>query len=435
VKKYGVVIGTLLFLLAATGTNAQVYQSGDLATHIDAIIGSMPTAVGGGDYLQPALSSRQLWREIVDHILAGEYALAHTDALTKSYQVVIWTDTAIVPNPVHVVLERAPGATSRYWGTFVFNTAPKRQHLVIQSPHPIYDSNTGYQGIRMYRTTSARAFFISGTHRCNGTSYTPCDGTTSACSDGYEAYRYSDMAHVVDSTYQVTTEALLDNDPSLIIVQAHGFAQGTGDPDLVISNGTISRPTGTDYAASVAAAIEAIDGTLDAAVIHLNPGASDLWATNNTQGRLLNGSSEPCGTPAISATGRFVHVEQARVGLRDTAANWTKLANAVAAAIPVDASPVPGDIVAPGQGIAIVNTYANPFQGRTRVEFSVGRSGPVEMDVYDIAGRRVAHTEVGSYETGVHSVEWNAEQLPAGTYILKLRQGDMSDSRRCQLLR
>ena len=78
--------------------------------------------------------------------------------------------------------------------------------------------------------------------------------------------------------------------------------------------------------------------------------------------------------------------------------------------------------MAPGQGIAIVNTYANPFHGRTRVEFSLGRSGPVVMDVFDLAGRRVAHTETGAYGAGVHSLEWNAEQLAAGTYVLRLRQ-------------
>lgn len=434
-KKPGVIIATLLSLLGAGGAAAQVYQSGDLAAHVDAIIGSMPTAVDGGDYLQPNLTSRQLWREIVDHILAGEYDLAHADALTRSYQVVVWTDTATAGNPVHVILERTPEATARFWGTYVFNTAPRRQHLVIQSPHPIYDTNTGYQGIRMYRTTSARAFFVSGTHRCNGTTYTSCDGTTTVCNSTSAPYRYSDMAHVVDSAFQVTTEALFADDPSLVIVQAHGFAQGAGDPDLVISNGTTWHPTGTDYASAVAAAIEAIDGTLDAAVVHVNPGASDLWATNNTQGRLLNGSASPCGTPAITATGRFVHVEQARVGLRDTAANWAKLANAVAAAIPVDASPVPGDQALPGQGIGIVSTYANPFHGRTRVEFSVGRPGAVEMEVYDLAGHRVMREEVGSFEAGLHSLDWNAERLPAGTYILRLRQGDRSDSRRCVLLR
>lgn len=434
-KKRGVVIGTLLFLFAATAASAQVYQSGDLVAHIDAIVAAMPTAVGGGDYLQPNLASRQLWRGIVDHILAGEYGPAHTEALTRSYQVVIWTDTATPGNPVHVILERTPAATDRYWGTYVFNTAPNRWHLVVQCPHPVADTNTEYQGIRMYRATSARAYFVSGTHRCNGISYSPCDGTTTACSGSSEDFRYSDMAHVVDSAFEVTTEAMFANDASLIIVQPHGFSQGTGDPDLVISNGTTSLPGGTDYAVAVATAIEAIDGTLDARVVHRDVTSSSLWGTTNTQGRLLNGSAAPCGTQASSATGRFIHVEQARVGLRDTQANWMKLANAVAAAIPADVVSVPGDGVAPGQGVAIVSTYANPFRGRTRVEFSLGRSGPVVMDVFDLAGRRVAHAETGAYGAGVHSLEWNAEQLAAGTYILMLRQGGASDSRRCVLLR
>lgn len=434
-KKRGGVIGTLLFLFAATAAQAQVYGSGDLVAHIDSIVGAMPTAVGGGDYQQPNLTSRQLWRGIVDQILAGEYGSAHTDALTRNYRVVIWTDTATPGNPVHAILERTPESTSRYWGTYVFHTSPSRSHLVVQCPHPVADVNTEYQGIRMYRSTSARAYFVSGTHRCNGTSYSPCDGTTSACGGSSEPFRYSDMAHVVDAAFQVTTEALLDDDASLIVVQPHGFTQGTGDPDLVISNGTTALPGGTDYAAAVATAIEAIDVTLDARVVHLDETPSSLWGTTNTQGRLLNGSAAPCGTPASGATGRFIHVEQARVGLRDTQANWMKLVNAVAAAIPTDAASVPRDGVAPGRGIAIVSTYANPFRGQTRVEFSLGRSGPVVMEVFDLAGRCVARTEAGDYGAGVHSLEWNAEQLPAGTYVLRLRQGGASDSRRCMLLR
>jgi hypothetical protein len=435
VKKRFVVIGTLLILFAASAAHAQVYQSGDLLAHIDSINGAMPSAADGGDYLQPNLASRELWREMVDHLLAGEYGAAHTDALTKNYQVVLWTDTATPGNPVHAILERTAGSTSRYWGTYVFNTAPSRQHLVVQCPHPIADVNTEDQGIRMYRSTSARAYFVAGTHRCNGTTYSTCDGTTTACSGTSEAFRYSDMAHVVESAFQVTAEAMLDDDAYLIVVQPHGFTQGTGDPDVVISNGTTSAPSGADYAAAVATALETIDGTLDARVVHLDVTPSSLWATTNTQGRLLNGSASPCGTPASSATGRFIHVEQARVGLRDTPTNWMKLVNAVAAVIPAGATSVAGGGVAPGQGIAIVNTYANPFRGRTRVEFRLGRSGPVVMEVFDLAGRRVAHVETGAHGAGMHSLDWNAERLAAGTYILRLRQGDSSDSRRCVLLR
>jgi hypothetical protein len=436
VMKHHVAVVILLVFMSAAGAQAQVYQTGDLAAHIDEIIANMPADPDGGDYLQPALSSRDVWRQIVNYILAGNYSAAHTLALTKNYQVVLFTDTANGASALHVVLEHTAAATSRYWGTFVFNAAPRRSHLVIQSPHPRYDLNTGYQGIRIYQLAEAKAFFVSGTHRCNGLTSSPCDGTTTACSSGYEPYRYSDQAHVVDSTFQITTEEMLDDDPTLIIVQPHGFSQGTGDPDLIISNGTRLRPSGPDYAVAIRNAIQAIDGTLTAKVGHIDLSWTELLAQANTQGRLLNGSSSPCGTEASAASGAFVHIEQARIGLRDTQLNWMKLAQAVAAAIPLDyVSAVPDEIAASGPGLAIVGTYANPFHGRTRIEFSLGLAGPVELEAFDVAGRCVARLAAGTYPAGVHGLDWNAERLPAGTYFLRLRQGDRMDSRRCVLLR
>lgn len=433
-KKFCLVSGVLLSLLIATAGRAQVYQAGDLAVHIDGIIASMPTANGGGDYLQPNLASRVLWREIIDHILAGEYAEAHTKALTKNYQVVLYTDTAGDDQAVHVVLERTPESTSRFWGTFVFNTEPSRPHLAIQSPHPRYDSNTGYQAIRVYLFADAKAYFVAGTHRCNGVSLSPCDGTTTACSETAEPYRYSDQAHVVDSTFQVTTQAMLDNDPLLLAVQVHGFSQGTGDPDLIMSNGTRTAPSGTDWVVAIRDAIQVVDSSLTAKVAHIDLSWTQLIATNNAQGRLINGSPEPCGTAATSATGGFVHIEQARIGLRDTPQNWTKLATAVANAVPQEASAVGGGLGILAPVVRITGNYANPFFGRTRIEFELGRDGAIEMEVFDLAGRRVGRLANGTYPAGIHSLEWNARHLAAGTYLLRLRQGYRLDTRRCILL-
>ena len=64
----------VLLPCVASGVQAQVFETGDLVDHIDDIIAAMPTANGGGDYLQPNVASRALWREIIDHILAGELA-------------------------------------------------------------------------------------------------------------------------------------------------------------------------------------------------------------------------------------------------------------------------------------------------------------------------------------------------------------------------
>jgi len=433
-KRHLIFLGVFLITLGALPARAQLVDSGDLVDHLDSIIAAMPTTNGGGDYLQPNSASRTLWREVIDHILAGEYALANTKALTKNYQVVLYTDTGTDDQIVHVLLERTPGSTSRYWGTFIFNTTPKRPHLVIQSPHPRYDSNTGYQSVRAYQATGAAAYFVSGTHRCNGIAYTSCDGSTSACSDETESYRYSDQAHVVLSTFQVTTEAIQDQDPDALFIQPHGFAKLSGDPDLIISNGTRYTPSGTDFAVAVRDGFASVDPSLTSKVAHVDLSWTRLIATTNCQGRLVNGGSDPCGTSASSATGNFVHIEQARTGLRDTPGNWTKLADAIVLAVPDEVSAAAGEdgILAPG--IRIIGNSANPFHGRTRIQFELGRGGAVHMEVFDVAGRRVAELTSATYSAGIHSLDWNAQHLSAGTYLLRLRQGDRVATRRCLLL-
>jgi hypothetical protein len=417
-KKLSLCLVVLLTGFVASGAWAQVTQSGDLADHIDSIIAAMPTTNGGGEYQQPNAESRALWREIIDHILDGELAEAHTKALTKNYQVVLYTDTESADSHVHVLLERTAGSTSRYWGTFLFNPSPLRPSFVIQSPHPRYDLNTGYQSVRIYLHTGARAFFVAGTHRCNGISYSSCSGTTTACSETSEPYRYSDQCHVVDSTFQITTQAMLNQDPNLLVVQPHGYGQGTGDPDLIISNGTRYMPTGTDYAVAFRDAMQDIDPTLTAKVAHIDLDWTELIGTWNTQGRLLNGSSNPCSSSPSSATGQFVHIEQARIGLRDTEQNWMKLAQAAAAVIPVDATAVPPGETTPVARILMVSP--NPSGSGTRIEFETDEPGRVKVDVFDVAGRRVVSLDDGMRPAGVHNVSWGAGGMPSGIYFIHL---------------
>jgi hypothetical protein len=432
-KGYAGLLAAVFIIFGSASVQAQVTQSGDLSAHVDSIIAAMPTTYGGGDYLQPNAASRTLWREIIDHILSGEYANAHTKALTKNYQVVLFTDTASPNSPVHIVLERTTTSTSRYWGTFVFSALPLRPHLVIQSPHPRYDLNTGYQSMRVYQHAAAHALFVSGAHRCNGVSASPCDGTTSVCGES-AAYRYSEQCHVVKSTFQITTEAMMDDDPALLVVQPHGFAKQSGDPDLIISNGTSYSPSGVDYAVAIRDAFQSVDPTLTDKVGHIDLEWTRLLGTTNTQGRLMNGSADPCETAATSASGQFVHIEQARTGLRDSEANWMKLAQAVGDAVPDEVTTVREGTRAPGA--RILGSYPNPFSGQTRIDIEVGRPGSIQLDIFDAAGRRVVTLTRGNYDAGVISPVWRPERIPSGVYFVCLRHNDVVvDIRKCTLLR
>ena len=430
-----ILLAAAMFLATgAFGVQAQIGLSDDLTAHIDSIIAAIPTTYLGGDYLQPNAASRTLWREIIDHILAEEYADAHTKAMTKDYRVVLFTDTASPDSTIHIVLERTPESTSRHWGTFVFNTEPLRPHLVIQSPHARYDSNTGYQSMRVYIHSEARALFITGAHRCNGISASPCDGTFSVCTGTSEAYRYSDQCHVVKSTFQITNQAMLDDDPDLLAIQPHGFAQQSGDPALIISNGTRYTPSGTDYAVAIRDAIQAIDPSLTAKVPHIDLDWTRLMGSWNTQGRLMNGSSDPCEDSASSATGQFVHIEQKRIGLRDTPQNWMKLAQAVANAVPEDTS---GGVTEPHSLTGrIVGNYPNPFKRETRIDLELDRSGQMRLEVFDVTGRRVVTLASGFRGPGVSSHVWNTEKVPSGVYFIRLRQNEATvDTRKCILQR
>lgn len=319
---------------ASGGDVAIAETSGSLVVHLDAIIDSMPAEPGGGHYQPPAASERTLMAAAMRALLAGDVEAAMLHARMVDYEILLFTDTD-GPAPVrHAILQRVRGDRRNWWGTYVVNSEPERPHFVIQSPHPLFDTHTGYQSTRVYARTGARAFFVSGTHRCNGIERSPCDGVSSVCGDELTSFRHSDVAHAVDSVFQIATEVLLSDDPDAIVVQLHGFTRRDGDPHLILSNGTWFEPSGVDHVARLGDAMASIDPALSVVVAHLLPGWTRLIGATNVQGRPLNGSNAPCNEPAILASGRFLHVEQAHEGLRDLPENWLKIGDALMAIFP-----------------------------------------------------------------------------------------------------
>jgi len=47
----------------------------------------------------------------------------------------------------------------------------------------------------------------------------------------------------------------------------------------------------------------------------------------------------------------------------------------------------------------------------------------IKLAVYDVMGREVASVAEGEFAAGEHELGFNANDLPAGTYILKLTAG------------
>ncbi|WKZ69759.1 MAG: T9SS type A sorting domain-containing protein [Melioribacteraceae bacterium] len=320
---------------------AQIQKSGNLQTHIDSIITNMPDVVGGNEYQHPTIEQLSNWGEIIDSILATNYADAHSLASSLSYRITEFIDNSVSPNKTYYVLQNNPNGTN-YWGTYIFNPAPDRAQLVIQSPHPKKDFNTGKQGFFVFREVGARSFFLSGTSRCSSTDTTTCDGRTSVCngSNILEAYKISDQAHTTTGTFQRTTERLFNANNQLIFIQLHGFGKGESDPYVIMSNGVQDDTPPDDYLSDLKDNLLIEDDSLTFKIAHIDTTWDRLLGTTNTQGRFINGSGDPCDDNATINTGQFLHLEQEKTKLRDNQTGWAKMANAIAATFPEVSLPV-----------------------------------------------------------------------------------------------
>ena len=96
-------------------------------------------------------------------------------------------------------------------------------------------------------------------------------------------------------------------------------------------------------------------------------------------------------------------------------------------------NPVPADY-------ALDQNYPNPFNPATVIAFSLTQSGEVDLDVFDILGRRVTTLAEGHWEAGRHRVVWDGRdadgrELATGIYFYRLRTDHFVQTRKMLLLK
>lgn len=77
----------------------------------------------------------------------------------------------------------------------------------------------------------------------------------------------------------------------------------------------------------------------------------------------------------------------------------------------------------------------NPFNPSTELRFQLEATAQVELAVYNLAGARVALLVCGLQERGEHSVRFQAEGLPSGTYFARLSSEGRQQTRKLLLLK
>ena len=86
-------------------------------------------------------------------------------------------------------------------------------------------------------------------------------------------------------------------------------------------------------------------------------------------------------------------------------------------------------------GFELEANYPNPFTRRTVIPFGVPQTEHVEIEVYDVLGRRVATLVDDIMAAGRHEVTWSPQGLPAGLYLVRLTVGNVVLTQRMTLLR
>lgn len=79
--------------------------------------------------------------------------------------------------------------------------------------------------------------------------------------------------------------------------------------------------------------------------------------------------------------------------------------------------------------------HPNPFNPSTTIEYSIPRSGYVELKVYDMLGREVATLVNAFQEAGLHIVDFYAGNLASGIYFYRISSGGFQEVKRMILIK
>jgi hypothetical protein len=84
---------------------------------------------------------------------------------------------------------------------------------------------------------------------------------------------------------------------------------------------------------------------------------------------------------------------------------------------------------------ALGQNYPNPFNPATVIRYQLPVTGKVVLKVYDLLGREIRTLVDGVQEAGERTVEFNAGELPSGTYVYKLLAGTFLDVKKMVVLK
>lgn len=87
------------------------------------------------------------------------------------------------------------------------------------------------------------------------------------------------------------------------------------------------------------------------------------------------------------------------------------------------------------QAFFLDQNYPNPFNPSTTIRFGLPAASHVMVKVFNMLGQEVATLFDGRKNAGVHTLQFEAANLPSGVYLFRVQAGDVVSMKRMVLLR
>ncbi len=99
-----------------------------------------------------------------------------------------------------------------------------------------------------------------------------------------------------------------------------------------------------------------------------------------------------------------------------------------------------GNVASVPQGFSLSQNYPNPFNPETQINFTIPRTLPVTLKIYNIRGQEVRTLVSGVRSAGTHTVRWNGLdnhgiKVASGVYVYSLRAGKFVETKKMTLLK
>jgi len=146
-----------------------------------------------------------------------------------------------------------------------------------------------------------------------------------------------------------------------------------------------------------------------------------------------------------------IEIDSTTVGINSRTRFWLTAADGnitleplfTAGSIKVTTQTDVDDITEPGAlptEYRLAQNYPNPFNPTTNIELSLPRSGHVEVEVFNILGRRVCRLIDRELPAGTHRIVFDGKSddgtpLATGVYFYRITSGDFRDSKKMLLVK